>query len=253
MAKLHELLAVSTNQENQANKTRADLMTTFGNKRHLFEQKLVTFKSNEEGIAPVTEAQSDIQSTVQKELTWISSILSKDIDIGHQIDIANTEAKADIVTEDGDTLAESVPATSLLQLEKHLQKFHELLVTVPTLDPAKGFTQDTNRESGIFRAREVLKNRTKKVNKPLVLYPATEKHPAQTQLVTEDVAVGTIQEQEWSALLTPAQKGDLIERCEVLLRAVKKARARANELDLDVTKYRIGKKLLEFVLEPLGK
>jgi hypothetical protein len=253
MSKLHELLAVSTNLENQANKTRSDLMATFDKKRHLFEQKLVTFKSNEEGVAAVTEAQSDIQSTVNKELGWIAGILSKDIDVGHQIDIANTQAKADIVTETGETIAKEVPATSLLQLEKHIQKFHELLVTVPTLDPAKGFQADDSREHGIFRAREVNKFRTKKVNKPLVLAPATDKHPAQVQLVTEDVTTGTIQEQEWSALLTPATKADLIERCEVLLRAVKKARARANELDLDVITHKIGGRLLDFVLKPLAK
>jgi len=253
MAKLHELLAVGTNLENQANKTRADLMATFDKKRHLFEKKLVTFQSNEEGVAPVTEAQSDIQSTVSKELGWISSILTKDIDLGHQIDIANTQAKADIVTEDGETITKDVPATSLLQLEKHLQKFHELLVTVPTLDPAKGFSQDDTREVGIFRAREVNKFRTKKIAKPLVLAPATDKHPAQVQLVTEDVVTGNIQEQEWSALLTPATKADLIERGEVLLRAVKKARARANEMDLDVAAHKIGKRLLDYVLKPLSK
>lgn len=248
MSKLHELLAVGTNLENQANKTRADLMATFGNKRHLFEQKLVTFKSNEEGVAPVTEAQSDIQSTVSKELDWISGILAKDIDVGHQVDVANTTAKADIVTEDGTVIAKDVPATSLLQLEKHLNKFHELLVTIPTLDPAKGFSPDTTREKGVYKAREVNKSRTKKVNKPLVLAPATDKHPAQVQLVTEDVVTGTIQEQEWSALLTPALKGDLIERCEALTRAVKKARARANELDIDVAAHKIGGKLLGYVL-----
>jgi len=252
MAKLHELLAVGTNLENQANKTRTDLMATFEKKRHLFEQKLVTFKSSEEGVSAVTEAQSDIQTTVNKEVEWIGNILSKDIDVGHQIDIANTQAKADIVTEDDEVIAKDVPATSLLQLEKRLKQVHELLVAIPTLDPAKGFSQDENREKGIFKAREVLKSRTKKVNKPLVLFPATKEHPAQTQLVTEDVSVGTIQEQEWSAMLTPATKSDLIERCEVLTRAVKKARARANELELDVKSHKIGKKLLDYLFKVLA-
>jgi hypothetical protein len=253
MSKLHELLAVGTNLENQANKTRADLITTFDKKHQLFGQKLVTFKSNEEGVAAVTEEQSDIQSTVTKELDWITGILGKDIDVGHQVDVANTLAKADIVTEGGDVIATGIPATSLLQLEKHLAKVHELLVTIPTLDPAKGFVADTTREHGVYRAREVVKNRTKKVNKPLVLYPATDKHPAQTQLVTEDVAVGTIHEQEWSALLTPALKGDLIERCEVLTRAVKKARARANETDVDVKGCNIAKSLFDFLFAPIAK
>jgi len=251
MPKLHELLAVGTNLENQANKTRTDLMATFEKKRHLFEQKLVTFKPNEEGATPVTEAQSDIQSTVAKEVEWISQILAKNVDVGYQIDLANTLAKADIVTEDGQTVATGVPATSLLQLEKQLKQVHELLVSIPTLDPAKGFSQDEQREKGVFKARDVNKSRTKKLPKVVVLHPPTKEHPAQTQLLQEDVPVGTILEQEWSAMITPATKSDLIERCEVLTRAVKRARSRANEQELDVASHKIGKRLLEFVFKPL--
>ena len=253
MSKLHELLAVGTNLDNQAKKTLTDLKGTFDKKRHLFEMKLTTFQSNEEGIAPVTESQSDIQTSVHKELEWISTILVRAIDVGFQIDAANTRAKADIITEDGVTIAKDVPATSLLQLEKELKEFHGLLNTIPTLDPAKGFTPDDARGEGVYKARDVQKARTKKVQKPIVLAQATKEHPAQTQLITEDVSVGTIQEQEWSALLTPAIKGDLIERVEVLTRAVKQARSRANELDLDVAGHKIGKMLLDYVLQPLSK
>ena len=252
MAKLHELLAVATNLENQANKTRTDLMATFEKKRHLFEQKLVTFKPSEEGAPAVTEAQSDIQTTVSKEVEWISAILAKDIDVGHQIDIANTQAVADIVTETDDVIARAIPATSLLQLEKRLKQVHELLVAIPTLDPAKGFSQDDAREKGVFKAREVNKTRTKKTAKVIVKYPATKEHPAQTEMIADDVPVGTILEQEWSAMLTPAMKGDLLERCEILTRAVKRARARANELELEVQSHKIGKKLLDFVFQPLA-
>ncbi len=252
MAKLHELLAVGTNLDNQSKKTVADLKNTFDKKRHLFEQKLVTFKSNEEGVAPVTEAQSDIQTTVHKELEWIEDILVRSIDVGHQVDVANLSAKADIVTENDEVIAKGVPATSLLQLEKELKEFHTLLNSIPTLDPAKGFQQDPSRDKGIYKARDVQKARTKKTAKPIVLYPATKEHPAQTQLLQEDVPVGTILEQEWSALLTPALKGDLIDRVEVLTRAVKKARARANEIDVEVAGNKIGRVLLDYVLKPLA-
>lgn len=227
-------------------------MNTFEKKRHLFGRKIVTFKPLEEGKAEVTEEQSDIQSTIRKEMEWISGILAKDIDVGHQIDIANTLAKADVVLEDsGETLLKDVPATSLLQLEKRLKQVHEMLVSIPTLDPAKGFAPDTANEVGIYKAREVTKPRTKKATVPIVLFPATKEHPAQTQLVSEDVPTGTIQEQEWSALLTPALKGDLLERNEKLLRAVKRARSRANEIELDVVGHKIGKRLLEWVFKPL--
>ncbi len=85
-----------------------------------------------------------------------------------------------------------------------------------------------------------------------MLYEATKEHPAQVKEIVEDLPIGAILEQEWSSLITPATKADLIDRCDILLRAVKKARARANELDTDVATNKIGKKLLEFIFHPLN-
>jgi hypothetical protein len=254
MAKLHELLAVGGNLDTQASTTRQDLINTFGTKKHHFAEKRVTFTSLDEGSKPVTEEQSDIQATVASEVKWISEIMAKHIDVGHQVDVANTLAKADVVLEDGTTiLLKSVPATSLLQLEKRIQEVLTLAKAIPTLDPTKGFKPDTDKGVGVYAAREVTKNRTKKANKVVVKYPATDKHPAQTEMVIEDVVIGTIREQEWSSATTPAIKGDVISRIEVVLRAVKKARARANEQELDVASNKIGQKVLEYVFEPLTK
>jgi len=191
MAKLHELLAVETNLESQANKVMAELANTFEKKRHLFGEKRITFTASAEGAQPITEEQSDIQSTVAKEVEWVTGILAKALDLGHQIDMANTLALADVVTEDGVTVLQSVPATSLLQLEKRIKGVHDLVVAIPTLD------------------------------------------------------------QEWSSLITPALKSELLERCDILLRAIKKARSKANEQELEVSKHKIGKKLLEFIFQPL--
>lgn len=251
MSKLHELLAVNKNLAGQANKAIADLTATFEKKRHLFGEKRVTFTASTEGAAPVTEEQSDIQSTIAQELSWMAGIFAKSLDVGYQIDIANTQAKADVVAEDGDVILKDVPATALLQLEKSLDEMHKLILFIPTLDPAKGFAQDPDRAPGVFKAREVTKTRTKKVQTPLVAYHATKEHPAQVHLISEDVPVGKILEQEWSSLLTPAIKSDLLDRVDVLVRAVKKARARANELDIDVAGNRIGKKIMEYIFQPI--
>lgn len=252
--KLHELLAVESNLEGQAGKTRAELMKTFTDKRHLFSEKRVTYKPLEEHAEPVVEQQSDIQSTVAEEVEWLSKILAKSWDAGHQIDMANTLAKADVVDEDtGSVILVDVPATSLLQLEKRVKEMHELIVSIPTLDPAKGFVQDPDKKAGIFKAREVLKFRTQKKFVPLVLAAATKEHPAQVKEGYEDKPVGTIQELEWSSLITPAMKADLLDRCDRLARAIKKARAKANEQEVDVHKEKVGKKLLDYVFTPLLK
>ena len=253
MAKLHELLAVKENLDGQATKCRTELMSTFDKKRHHFEETRTNYTPDTEGAKMVVESHKDIQTTVAKEVEWISRILAKALDINFQIDVANSQAKADVVLENGTVLLKDVPATNLLQLERRMNEIKALVDQIPTLDPAKGFKLDLEKGKGIYKAREISKARTKKENKVLTLYQATKEHPAQTQLVSEDVKVGTIQEQEWSALITPAVKADILERVEEVARAVKRARAKANELDLDVAGNKIGKKMLDYVFEPLEK
>ncbi len=246
MGKLHELLAVEGNLETQANKCRAELQNTFEKKRHLMEKKITTFFPTDEKIAPVIEQQLDIQTTVVKELKWISDHIAKAIDAGFQVAKANTVAKADIILEGGDILAKDVPATSLLELEKRVNEVQQLAHHIPTLDPTKGFTMDANQ--GVYVARDINKIRTKKTNRVLVKYEATKEHPAQTEIVSEDVPVGKITEQEWSGMITPLEKANILSRIDILVRAIRSARSRANEVVVDST-AQIGKKLLDFVFK----
>lgn len=90
MPKLHELLAVEGNLEQQANKVRADLIGTFEKKRHLFEEKRIVFTPSVETEKETVEAQSDIQSSVAKELVWISGHIAKSLDASYQVAEANT-------------------------------------------------------------------------------------------------------------------------------------------------------------------
>lgn len=247
--KLHELLAVETNFENQANKTRTELVNTFEKKRHLFEEKRVIFTPLGEGQS-LTETQSDIQSTVSKELDWVQSFMNKALDASYQVAEANTIARADVVLEDdkNTVLLQNVPATSLLELEKRMAELTNLVTSIPTLDPAKGFTPDSQRGEGYFQARPIRKTRSKKDKVVLIKYPATPEHPAQTELIDKDVTVGTIEEQEWSGLMTPAQKSELINRVEVVSRAIRAARSRANEAEVNPN-AKIGSKILGYIFK----
>ena len=62
----------------------------------------------------------------------------------------------------------------------------------------------------------------------------------------EDVHVGTVREQEWSGLVTPAGKSALLNKVDVLSRAVRRARSRANDVEVDTSK-KIGKDLLKYI------
>lgn len=250
--KLHELLAVATNLSNQATKCSGELAATFEKKRHLFEEAVSVFTPLAEGEKPVVESQSSIQSTVLKELGWISGVIAKDLDASLQIADANTKAKADIILESGEVLVEDVPATALLELEKSLQEILTLFSKIPTFDPSKGFSPDPNRGEGYYRAREVIKTRTKKTKRVLIKYDATQYHPAQTEVIDEDAPVGSLRQDEWSSLITPADKSLYLNRIDQLIRAVRAARSRANDQDVDKSK-KIGNALFNFVLNPNKK
>lgn len=243
---LHELLAVETHLENQANKTRTELAATFEKKRHLFEEKSVTFTPLAENARVETTIQSTIQTTVKEELDWLTPYLTKALDASLQVAEANTQARADIVLETGETIALAVPATALLELEKRVAEVKTLVEAIPTLDPAKGFQSDVSHSKRAFKARDIRKPRTQKVKEVLVASPATEHHPAQTHVFDKDVVIGHTEEMEWSSLITPADKADLIGRVEIVSRAVRAARSRANNITVDQTK-RIGGALLSYV------
>lgn len=246
--KLHELLGAQSAVFTQAEKCRTDLATTFDKKRHLFTEKLVKYTPDAEGAQEQTEDQSSLQSTVASELKWLTPILAKAIDSEATIDEGNMTARADVMLDNGETLLKGVPATQLMQLDKRLGELLQFVQTIPTLDPAKGFKPDAERGVGISKAQEERKRRTKKEQVPIVLLAPTPEHPGQAQLIQKDVEIGTIRTIEWSGLITPATKATMLERVEELRAAVKKARARAN--DIQVNEIKIGGTLLEYVFSP---
>jgi hypothetical protein len=247
MTKLHELLAVEGDLRTQAESCRVDLKNTFEKKTHHFGKKVVTFKSLTEGLPDKVESQLELQTTVHKELDWIGEKLAKAIDAGYQIDVANTTAKADVVLDDGTIILKSVPATSLLRLGHRIAEIRDLAHAIPTLDPSKGFAADSTEGAEVFRARDEVKPRTEKKFDFVIMVPPTKEHAAQTKELMRDILVGTVVTQEWSTLITVAEKADILDRVEALLRAVKKARAVANALEVDVKNDKIGGAVVRYV------
>ncbi len=246
--KLFEVLVVEGQLKTQAQVIRNDLRATFEKKRHLFEEKRKTFQPIDEGAGLVVEEQSDIQSTVMSELRWLANAWLKALDTSYQVAEGNTRARANIVLDDGTVLLEDVPATALLELEKRAAEIQEVVASVPTLDPAKGFRPDADKGKNIYRARDVTKSRTKKVQRHIVVVPPTTEHPAQVAVVNEDIVTGAIQEQEWSGLIMPAHKAQMLERTEELRRSIKAALHRANAVELDATVKPCGQKMFDYVI-----
>jgi hypothetical protein len=201
-----------------------------------------------EGLPSESVQKTDMQTTVVKELEWFGKEWAKLVDTCHTINLTNCTAKADVEI-DGVKLLENIPATGLLELEKFAAGLKELVATIPTLDPVKGFAADSNEGKGIYKAADAKRERTAKELYVLELSPATEKHPAQVSKESRDVVTGHVVTQEWSGMFTPSEKSAMLTRCEDLINAIKAAQARAN--NTEVTKVEIGAKAFSYIL--LGK
>lgn len=165
-------------------------------------------------------------------------------DIEGAKDWTNTRARADVVVE-GRTLIKDAPATYLLFLEKQLSDLATFVDALPVLDDSDAWTED--KGARVYRADAVKTHRTRKVQRPIVLAPATDKHPAQTQLITEDVIDGHWTTIKMSGALEPKRKKAIRRRLERLSDAVKMAREKANSVAAE--EVEVGDTMLAYLFE----
>lgn len=224
MAKLCQIIAI---EKGIKSKATAELTSLYklAQKSELFNGVDRVYRKIQEDGEDLPAEKKKVQAESGHMLQMVKGVLAELFNVTARKDWTNSVAKADVKV-DGETLISGVPVTYLLFLEKNLIDVRTFVNHLPVLDDAEDWTKDEN--SGLFKSEKVSTHRTKKVNKPLVLYPATDKHPAQTQLVTEDILVGYWDTIKQSGALAAPRKEELMKRVEKLLNAVKSAREEAN-------------------------
>jgi len=166
-----------------------------------------------------------VQLKVPEVLTQVKRALSDLFDVTATKDAANREAQANVVV-DGAVLLDGIPATTLLFLEKQLTDLNTFVQKLPTLDTSEEWTYD--QAASLYKTASSQTTKTKKIAKAIVLYQATDHHPAQTQLVQEDHVVGNWTKVAHSGAIPGNEKTAMLERIERLQRAIKFAREEAN-------------------------
>lgn len=206
-----------------------------------FRKSYQKVKEDSEALPP---QQQKVQFNANAVLDQAASKLNELFDITAAKDWANCAAKADI-SIDGEVVLTGVPSTYLLFLEKQLTDLHTFVGKLPVLDPAEDWEWDSVKQ--VWATKPTQTARTNKVPKPIVLYPATPEHPAQTQLISEDIIVGHWDQVKFSGAVTEAFRNGLAARIEKLQRAVKFAREQANTVDAPA--QAIGEKLLAWIFK----
>jgi hypothetical protein len=169
-----------------------------------------------------------VQLSASDAINEFAKALSQLLDIEATKDYANCNARADVVV-DGAVLLGDAPTTYLLFLEKQIADIRTYIEKLPVLDDSEAWDIDVN--TGLYKTDTVKTHRTKKVQKPVVLYDATDRHPAQTQMITEDITVGYWNIVKQSGAIPVPEIKKLVKRIDKLSAAVKFAREKANSIE----------------------
>ena len=252
MAELHELLAVTQSLEGEAKKILDEAANTFTKRTAHFTgqtRKLTMFDADrkDEGCTEHKE----LDTTVGDKLSYVSKSLIKALDANFQRESTNQsiEARANVEIN-GNAIIKDVPATALLMLESWITRVRGVAETIPTLEPGIKWERDATQGNGIYASEipeESLKS--EKIVKPVTLYEATKEHPAQVEKVVSNINVGKYITTKLSGMISPAEKSQLLGRIDGLLRAIKKARSRANKAN--VVGGNVGKNITDYLFGDL--
>lgn len=199
-------------------------------------------KRDEEG-EEVPPEHKRVRLSAPEVLRKLSAVQTELFDIEATKEWANTEARADVVVE-GTVLVSQAPVTWLLFFEKQLTDMRTFIDKMPVLDDAEEWTEDPN--TGLYRSARVVTHRTRKTPKVVVKYEATKEHPAQTELIYEDLVIGYWDTVKHSGALPAPRKAALLERLDKLLKATKMAREQAN--DRDCQRVEVGEKIFRWLV-----
>lgn len=240
--KLNQVLAIEKNVKSRVYQMITDLHKV-SQKSELLNGFSKTYEATEEGGQVIPPQAQRVQYNAREIFEQAKKGLAELFDVTATKDWGNQDARADVEV-DGQTILNNVPATYLLFLDKQLSDMRTFVDKFSELDPSVDWEVDPTN-SQLYKSPATMTVRTEKVQKPIVLYQATDKHPAQTQLVTQDITVGKWNTIRFSGALPANRKREIMERVERLSQAVKEALERANMQEVE--SRRTGDRILGYL------
>jgi hypothetical protein len=245
-SQLHEILAVEKDRRKNDEKSTTAAHQAFQHGEFFTGFHKVYSPEEEDGLVFPPERKA-VQLTVRELLADVVADKVRLLDTVASKDASNREAKADIILDDGEILVSDVPAVTLLTLETQLDVLATLVRRIPVVDPTEEWHRSESVDANLFVAEPTVTTKTAKIEEALVLYPATDKHPAQTKTITSDRVIGRWTTTKLSGAMLPREQAALIERVDNLRLCVKRARARANSHPL--TQSKIGQAVLGYLFD----
>jgi len=246
MPKLNQIVAVVQGKKSDAEKGVTAIYQAI-QKDTLFSGLTKTYVPLV-GEEELPSEKKQLQIKVADAITIFREAMTPLFDVVATQDNANCLAKANVVV-DGNVILKDVPVTYLLFLEKRLVDLQTFVMKLPVLDPAVTWTYDANADC--YASDKSWRYHTRKIAKTIVRAPATDKHPAQVDLVHEDVNVGKWETILFSGAIPAKQQHEYLVKIKKLIEAVKTAREAANLIDVETVKT--GESVFGFVFGDLSK
>lgn len=253
MAKLHEILAA----EKTVMATTANLITETANKfskEHFFAGhtktlKMINESPENQAIELAARDVKALPTTVYETLYYTLDYWARSEDLQACKNATNTKALADLEFR-GKTLLTGLPVDELMGLEARLELLrNNVLLRMPTLDASKVWRQEPTDPPHVWTAGPDHTAKTEKQTYAVVMSPATDKHPAQVKEASKDAVVGTFSTVFKSGSATTLQKAEVLAVIDELIVEVKRARQRANSVD--VVPVRVGQAIANVLLDAL--
>jgi hypothetical protein len=231
---LHELIAVEKDVKGTTEKIILETHKTFTDRQDHFKEMVKSYTPiNAEDTEKLDGESKPMVTTVADKLSYFEKMIKRHVDVIAQKESTNAVAKADIVVEDdaGNDLviSKDVPVAALVQLENLFERIrNEVYSVIPTLDPSVKWNDPDKSRPGVYFTTETVRTRVRKTKKVIQLAPATDKFPAQTQLIDSDEPAGYWKQIDRSGMLSPGEKSALLDKYSRMIEGIKKARARAN-------------------------
>jgi hypothetical protein len=239
--RLHQIIAVIPDKKSKAKSVETEAYHQM-QKPDLFSGLIRTYNPKDEDGEKLPPETKTLQLTCKDLIQSIRQPLIELFDTVAMQDVANCAASSNIVVN-GKIVLSDVPVTHLLFLEKQLRDLLTFINKLPVLDPSEEWVWDDNRNCYVTKPTDTM--RTKKVPRVLVKYEATKEHPAQVDVVQEDVFVGTWSTVKLSGAIPASVKQTIVDKANALKEAVVLARENANLAD--VQQITQGSTILDFV------
>ena len=247
MKKLHQVVALIKGRQATAGSSIGSLYKLLQRDSLYAGMSKVYQKKDDEGVQFPPQSVK-VQRNVKDDLDAIAGDFVAMMDLIATKDWANTDPAARGTIRVGSTvLVPDAPVPWLLSILKQLEGpngIKAIFTALPTLDPAKVWHHDEANNG--YRTDPVTTIREEKVTVPLVLYPATEKHPAQTKETQKVVVPGHWETTDYSGAVMPSEKEMYIRRVDQLIEAIKVAVEEANQVEAEDRK--VTAPLMGFIL-----